>query len=281
MFYFGDKMQIKNLMSEELVTIDKDQNICDALRLMKKNKISRLPVTNVNENNEKELVGIVAEKDIATKLGSSKYGNLAPSHFHVSTVMVKDVITLEETEDIDKTAKLILEKNIGAVPITSDGDLVGIITKSDFIDTCKGKAYEKILATDIMSSEIISVSSQDRLVHARRVIMDSNIGRLLVNENNELAGILTSKDIARALTSFRKHVPDKYKQAQIKNILVEEVMSPNVERLSSESTVADIANNMLETGYNGYPIVNEEDTVVGIVTQSDLLGLIVDLELGE
>ncbi|OQD58315.1 hypothetical protein MBBAR_21c00340 [Methanobrevibacter arboriphilus JCM 13429 = DSM 1125] len=273
-------MQVKNLMSEELVTIDKDQNICDALRLMKKHKISRLPVTNQNENNEKELVGIIAEKDIATKLGSSKYGNLAPSHFHVSTVMVKDVITVEDDMDINKTAKMILEKNIGAVPVTSNGDLVGIITKSDFIDICKGKAYEKILVTEIMSSELISVSSQDRLVHARRVIMDSNIGRLLINENNELAGILTSKDIARALTSFRKHVPDKYKQAQIKNILVEEAMSPNVNRILSDASVSDVANAMLETGYNGYPIVNEEDQVIGIVTQSDLLGLIVDLELG-
>lgn len=274
-------MQIKNLMSESLVTIDKDQNICDALRLMKKHKISRIPVINTNENHEKELVGIIAEKDIATKLGSSKYGHLAPSHFHVSTVMVKDVITADETEDIDKTAKLILERNIGAVPVTSNGDLIGIITKSDFIDICKGKAYEKILAEEIMSSELISVSAQDRLVHARRVIMDSNIGRLLINENDELAGILTSKDIARALTSFRKHVPENHQQAQIKNILVEDAMSENVRTLATDSNVADIANAMLETGYNGYPIVNEDDTVVGIVTQSDLLGLLVDLELAE
>lgn len=274
-------MQIKNLMSEELIVIDKDQNICDALRLMKKNKISRIPVINTNENHEKDLVGIISEKDIATKLGSLKYGNLAPSHFHISTVMVKEVITAGETMDIAKAAKIILEKNIGALPVTSEEGLVGIITKSDFIDICKGKAYDKILAEEIMSSEIISVSNQDRLVHAIRVIKDSNIGRLLINENNELAGILTSKDIARAFTSFRKHVPDKYKQAKIKNILVDDVMSINVKKLSSDSTISDVANDMLETGYNGYPIINENDQVVGIVTQSDLLGLIVDLEFAE
>lgn len=274
-------MQIKNLMSEEVVTIDKDQNICDALRLMKKHKISRIPVINTNENHEKELVGIISEKDIATKLGASKYGHMAPSHFHVSTVMVNDVITANETEDIDKTAKLFLEKNIGAVPVISNGDLVGIITKSDFIDICKGKAYKKILAEEIMTTELISVSAQDRLIHARRVIMDSNIGRLLINENDELAGILTSKDIARALISFRKHVPENHQQAQIKNVFVEEVMTKIVKRLSTDSTVADVATAMLETGYNGYPIVNENDHVVGIVTQSDLLGLIVDLELTE
>ncbi len=57
-------------------------------------------------------------------------------------------------------------------------------------------------------------------------------------------------------------------------------MSPNVNRILSDASVSDVANAMLETGYNGYPIVNEEDQVIGIVTQSDLLGLIVDLELG-
>lgn len=271
-------MQIKNLMSEELITIDKDQNICDGLRLMEKHKISRLPVINTNEKNEKELVGIIAEKDIADKLGSSKYGNLAPSHFHISTVMIKDVITMEENTDTVEAAKLILEKNIGALPVTSNGEVVGIITKSDFIDLCKGKAFDKILAEDIMSSELISLSSQDRLIQARRIILESNIGRLLITENNELAGILTSKDIGKALISFRKHVPDNHKQAQIKNIFIEEVMSPNVKKLSNKSTISEVAKDMLETGYNGYPIVNEDDHVIGIITQSDLLGLIVDLE---
>ncbi|WP_304090622.1 CBS domain-containing protein [Methanobrevibacter gottschalkii] len=52
-------MQIKNLMSEDLITIDKDQNLSDALKLLRKHNISRLPVTN-----NKELVGIISERDV-------------------------------------------------------------------------------------------------------------------------------------------------------------------------------------------------------------------------
>ena len=80
-------MQIKNLMSEELITIDKDQSLSDALKLLRKNNISRLPVLN-----NKELVGIISERDIANKLGSSKYENIPASRLHVSSVMVKDLI---------------------------------------------------------------------------------------------------------------------------------------------------------------------------------------------
>ena len=58
-------MQIKNLMSTTLITIDKDQSLSDALKLLRKNRISRLPVLN-----NKELVGIISERDIAKKLGS-------------------------------------------------------------------------------------------------------------------------------------------------------------------------------------------------------------------
>ena len=71
-------MKVKNLMTEELITIDKDQNLSDGLKLFRKHNISRLPVTNVNQENQKQLVGIVSERDIAAKLGSSKYENMPP-----------------------------------------------------------------------------------------------------------------------------------------------------------------------------------------------------------
>src|SRR5664280_1876200 len=92
------KMHVKDIMKEEVVHVDKDQNIQDALKLMKKHKISRLPVVNMNERHVRELVGIVTEKDIALKLGSSKYGNLPPSHFHVSTVMKQDPVVVESSQ---------------------------------------------------------------------------------------------------------------------------------------------------------------------------------------
>ena len=89
-------MHVKNIMAKDVVVVDKDQNIHDAFKLMKKHKISRLPVINTNQNHQKEIVGIITEKDIALRLGSSKYGNLAPSHFYVSTVMTPQPLIAEQ-----------------------------------------------------------------------------------------------------------------------------------------------------------------------------------------
>ena len=271
-------MQIKNIMSEDLITIDKDQNLLYGLKLFRKNKISRLPVINTNKDNEKELVGIVSERDIAKKLGSSKYEKLSPSALHISSVMVKDVITVDETMNLVDVANIMLDKGIGSVPIESDGIMVGIVSKADFVGICSGKAYEKYTVEDIMTNDIISVSIDERLVHARRVILDNHIGRLLVTEDNELAGIITSKDIIRCLIDFKKHTPDKYQKSQIKNLYVSDLMSGNVETVSKDESIVDVANKMLETGYNGYPVVDENNKVIGIITQTDLLALVADLE---
>ena len=133
-------MQIKNLMSEEIITVDKDQNLSDALKLLRKHNVSRLPVIN-----NKELVGIISERDIANKLGSSKYESMPASRLHISSVMVKDVITVPEAMQLGEVAKIMLDKGIGSVPVVADDKMVGIVSKADFVTLAVGIALIRLL----------------------------------------------------------------------------------------------------------------------------------------
>lgn len=270
-------MQVKNLMSEELITIDKDQNLADGLKLLRKYNISRLPVMNTNESNQKELVGIVSERDIAHKLGSSKYENMPPTRFHISSVMVKDVISVPEEMELSEVASMMLEKGIGSVPVINDEKMTGIVSKADFVTLAVGKAFDKISVEDVMSTDLTLVSPSERLVHARRVMLDAKVGRVPVVVDDELIGIVTSKDLMRAFIKFRKDVPEKHQQAQIKNVLIEDIMSDNVLSVSKDMSISEVANIMMDTGYNGLPVV-ENDKVIGIITQTDVLRLIAELE---
>jgi len=273
-------MKIKYLMNPNVVCIDKDQNICDALRIMKKNNVSRLIVINTNNEHIKEVVGIITEKDIATKLGSSRYGNLAPSHFHLSTVMSPDLITADIDMDVGDAADIMLENHIGSLPVIEDDKLVGILTKTDILEICKGKPYEKRIVEDVMSSELITIEPTERMIHARRLMIDADIGRLPVIEDGELIGIITSKDIARSMIAFRKVVPDKYKRSRIRNLLVEDLMTQNVKTVKPEDSITKTSAEMIETGYGGFPVLDDENSLIGIITKSDILDLIVEMEGG-
>ena len=235
-------MQIKNLMSTTLITIDKDQSLSDALKLLRKNKISRLPVLN-----NKELVGIVSERDIAKKLGSSKYESMPAS------------------------------SGIGSVPVIDDDKMVGIVSKADFVTLAIDGEYDNVCTKDIMSKDVTSVSPSERLVHARRVIIDAKVGRLPVIDDEDLVGMITSKDLMRAFIDFRKKVPEKYQKSQIKEVLVEDIMSRNPRVVTKDVPITEVSKIMIETGYNGLPVV-EDDKVIGIITQTDILRLISKLE---
>lgn len=265
-------MQIKNLMSEDLITIDKDQNLSDALKLLRKHNVSRLPVTN-----NKELVGIISERDIANKLGSSKYESMPASRLHISSVMVKDVITVPQTMQLGEVAKLMLEKGIGSVPVMDGDKMVGIVSKADFVTLAVGIAFDKITVKELMTKDLKSVSPTERLIHARRVMLEAHVGRLPVIEDETLVGMITSKDLMRAFIDFRKNVPEKYQKSQIKEVSVEDIMSSNPIFTSKDATISEVSKIMMETGYNGLPVV-EDGEVVGIITQTDILRLIEKLE---
>ncbi|MDP3065417.1 MAG: CBS domain-containing protein [Methanobacteriaceae archaeon] len=269
-------MHVQDRMSKEVVVIDKDQNIQDALKLMKKHKISRLIVVNTNQNHQKELVGIVTEKDIAFHMGSSKYGNLAPSHFHISTVMTSTPVTIPSNKSLGTAAQMMLENRIGGLPVVDDGEIVGMITKSDFMATCQGRPFTEIKVEECMATKIVTVAPQDRLVHARRIIIDDDIGRVIVTEDNKIQGILTAKDIALSMMSFRKVVPDKYMSSRIRNLLVEDVMTQNVKTIRKDATIAEASHMMLENGFSGLLVVDDE--MEGLITKTKVLQLIAELE---
>jgi CBS domain-containing protein len=273
----GMKMHVKDIMKEEVVHVDKDQNIQDALKLMKKHKISRLPVVNINTEHVRELVGIVTEKDIALRLGSSKYGNLPPSHFHVSTVMKQDPVVIESTQNIGIAAETMIKNKVDGMPVIKDCEIVGMLTKTDFLEICKGKPFNTVNIADRMQTDLVTVSPSDRLVHARRCLIDKEVGRLPVVEEDVLEGIITAKDVANAMMSFRKIVPDKYKNARIRNLLVGDVMTQNVKTIDGGSTLDQVATLMFENHISGIP-VEHDGKLKGIITKTDLINFVVELE---
>ncbi len=262
---------IKEVMAKDVVTIRKDQTVTDALRIMKKHKISRIPAIS---SKSKELVGIVTEKDIATKISSSKYESVPLTHIRISTIMTSDVITAKPDDSIIQVLKMMVDKHIGGVPILENDDIVGMVTKTDFIKQCKGEPYDEMQVKDIMTNRVITIEPDQRLVHARRLMIDNDIGRLVVINSGVIMGIITSKDLAKSVIEFKKRVPEKYQESQIRNLFVQEVMSQTIETTMKSDSISDVAKIMVEKEFSGMPVSDSNNKVYGIITKNDLLKLI-------
>jgi acetoin utilization protein AcuB len=138
-------------MSRNPITVTEDTPINRALKLMRDEKVRRLPVL----NKKGELAGIVAEKDLlyaspspATSLSIHELHYLV-SKITVDEVMTRDVITVSEHTPLEEAARIMADSKIGGLPVMRDGKLVGIITESDLF-----KIFTEILGARDMGVRV-------------------------------------------------------------------------------------------------------------------------------
>ncbi|MBS7260266.1 MAG: CBS domain-containing protein [Treponema sp.] len=126
-------MIIRDVMTKSPVTVTEETSVTEAKALMNKNNFSKLPVL----DKSKRLVGIITKNDIqkaspsdATTLDMFELGYVL-SKLTVGKFMTKKVITIQETEVIEEAARIMVDNNIGCIPVMEDDVLVGIVTESD------------------------------------------------------------------------------------------------------------------------------------------------------
>lgn len=126
---------VNDYMSKKTVTAPSDMSVGTAAKSMINNGFRRLPVIRDNV-----LIGIITASDIMRFLGSGEMferlvtGN-AREVFEVpiSTLIRRDVIFTKSDVDLGVAASVMLDKNVGSLPVLEDGELKGIITERDFV----------------------------------------------------------------------------------------------------------------------------------------------------
>jgi len=116
-------LKVEGAMVENVVTVDTDATVKEAVEIMNKHEIGCLVVVKGNR-----LVGILTERDMLKRvLGESRN----PEKTKISEIMTTPLITVSPTTNLEEAAKLMFEKNVKKLPVVSEGKLVGLITLTD------------------------------------------------------------------------------------------------------------------------------------------------------
>jgi CBS domain-containing protein len=121
----------------------------------------------------------------------------------VRDIMQKNVITLEHDKSALDAAKLISEKDISFLVIVKDGKPIGVVTERDFVRKIdsENKQSSKVSLSDIMSYKFRWVKPSTNIEDAVQKMVNNNIRRLVVLENEKLVGVITQTDLADFLRS--------------------------------------------------------------------------------
>jgi CBS domain-containing protein len=118
-------MNVRKHMSAPPITISDETDFKNALGLMQKHRIRRLPVVDADG----VLIGIVAERDLL--VAADRYLN---SPVDVERIMTRQVVTVGVTTPVVDAAMLMIERKIGGLPVVdASRKLIGIITETDLL----------------------------------------------------------------------------------------------------------------------------------------------------
>ncbi|MBQ2158734.1 MAG: CBS domain-containing protein [Oscillospiraceae bacterium] len=116
-------MQVKDLMSSHLITVDREETVAAAARLLSRHNVGALPVTNGGK-----LVGMLTERDIAVRCVAA---NFDPNLTRVRSVMSAGAVTVPAEESGLRAAKTMGKHQVRRLPVTQNGRLVGMLSQSD------------------------------------------------------------------------------------------------------------------------------------------------------
>ena len=193
---------VSSIMTRGVVKAYYEETREDVVSKMIKFNVGGMPVVV-----EDEVVGIVTERDLLRTV-SDRIPDLL-----VRDVMTHDVVTVRIDETLLDLARRIIERGVRRLPVLSQNRVVGVVSSMDIVKyiassepfrhVVLGLVEEvmKARVADIASPSVITISPESRLSDAYRLMIERDVGMLVVSRSNELRGLITERDILLACFS--------------------------------------------------------------------------------
>ena len=119
----------------------------------------------------------------------------------IRDIMEKNVITIEKDKTAQDAAKIINEKDISFLVVMDEGLPVGVLSECDFVRkiAAEDKKSSDVPISDIMSYKFRSVGPTTTIENAVQKMLNNNIRKLLILEDDKLVGVITQTDLASYL----------------------------------------------------------------------------------
>ncbi len=177
-----------------------------------------------------------------------------PESITVDEVMVREVASAALPGSRDEVLQILKTKHISGVPIVKDGELAGIVTRTDLL-----KHPEEEQIAMLMTRNPVTISPDKSIVDAARVILEKKIRRLPVVEDHSLMGIITIADIVGAIARSNITSP------------ISEYIGDNVVSVWSETPIVVVGAIMELADVKAVPILDSNLDLLGVVSDKDLI----------
>ncbi len=259
--------RVEAVMTVDPVRVEPDTPLDEALERMEQGGFRHLPVVE-----GERLVALVSDRDLLEATGwlprrvHAQRGPFATEDVPctVGEVASASVVTVGPGDPLDQACALLVRRSIGCVPVVDADALIGIVTETDLLRSFvqgdwSAPALADTTVGERMTPEPTTIQWCTSLAEAVAICHEQGILHLPVLEAGELIGIVTDRDLRRAIGSGRRS-----------GDAIDEHMTTDVVTAVAETPLVDAARTLALRRIGGLPVVRGEE-LVGIVTIFDVL----------
>ncbi len=135
-----------------------------------------------------------------------------------------------------------------------------------------------MLVHEWMTQNVITVTADTSMMKASRLMKEKRIGRLpVVDESNHIVGMVSDRDIKDASPSKATTLDTHELYYLLSEMKVKDIMTRNPVCVKKNDSVERTAILMTQGRFGGVPVVNDDNTVCGIITDNDIFKLLISI----
>jgi CBS domain-containing protein len=254
-------MNVGEIMKRDLITIDSNAKISEALSKMRENDIQQLPVLSENK-----YIGMLTYKNILRR-GSIRTNSRV---YNFSIIAPK----IGVNSDVMDAVKLLMESGLNSIPVFDKDKLAGIITRMDIIRNIDNihQNAEKTKNFEIMTSDVITVDVNEEIEESSQKIRTLDEYEIPVTSKGKLAGILRLKEIINNIVMDKQRIGyGEYTSGKSKVEIVASSLMDNPISSTEDASISETAALMVKNHLHIIPITDADSKLTGIVGITDIL----------
>jgi len=123
----------------------------------------------------------------------------------------RDVWSIDANTSVYEALEAMADKNVGALVVTSDGKLAGILSERDYARKVilLSRGSKDTLVSEIMTPDPVTVSKVDSVAVCMQLMTDKRIRHLPVIDDGDVIGLISIGDVVRAVIDEQKFMIDQ------------------------------------------------------------------------
>jgi CBS domain-containing protein len=218
-------MQVRDVMTRNVISVKAGEPVLKAARLMLQNRISGLPVV----NDAGELIGIVSEGDFLRRgeLGTQRRrpkwlefivgpGKLADEYVHASgrrieEIMTPDPVTVTEDDALERVVEIMERRHIKRLPVMAGSRMVGIVSRANLMHALASLARDAAVPAgndSTVRDNVLAALSQQSWAPRINVVVKNGIAELwgVITDERERQGIVVAAENTPGVQAVHDHM---------------------------------------------------------------------------